>query len=115
MEMQYSDIGIIRKIVFVGRLDTAGVDRVETRFGAAVVAAGKNTVVDLSQVTFLASLGIRMLITTARSLSRKRAKLAMYGATPAVMEVIDTTSLDDIIPVTATEDEAIALVSGGAP
>src|SRR5689334_12580286 len=81
MEMQYSDIGLVRRVVFVGRLDTAGVDRVETRFGAAVVAAGKNTVVDLSQVSFLASLGIRMLITTARSLSRKRAKLAMYGAT----------------------------------
>jgi anti-anti-sigma factor len=115
MEMQYNDIGTVRKIVFVGRLDSPGVDRVETRFGAAVVAAGKNTVVDLSQVTFLASLGIRMLITTARSLSRKRARLVMYGATPAVMEVIDTTSLHDIIPVAGTEDEAIALVSGGEP
>jgi anti-sigma B factor antagonist len=115
MEMQFSDIGIVRKVVFVGRLDTAGVDRVETRFGAAVVAAGKNTVVDLSQVTFLASLGIRMLITTARSLSRKRAKLVMYGATPAVMEIIDTTALHEIIPVAGSEDEAVALVSGGEP
>jgi len=48
MEMQYTDVGIVGKVVFIGRLDTAGVDRVETRFGAAVTAAGKNTVVDLS-------------------------------------------------------------------
>jgi anti-anti-sigma factor len=111
MEMQHSDIGNVRKIVFAGRLDTAGVDRVETRFGAAVVAAGKNTVVDLSQVTFLASMGIRMLIATARSLSRKSRKMAMFGATPAVMETIDTTALHDIIPVAGSEDEAIAIVS----
>lgn len=112
MEMQQSDVGNVRKIVFVGRLDTAGVDRVETRFGAAVVASGKSTVVDLSQVTFLASMGIRMLITTARSLSsRKQAKIAMFGANAAVMEIIDTTALHEIVPYARSEDEAIAIVS----
>jgi anti-anti-sigma factor len=112
MEMQQSDIGDVRKIVLVGRLDTAGVDRVETRFGASVVASGRNTVVDLSQVTFLASMGIRMLIATARSMaSRKRAKIAMYGANSDVMEIIDTTALHDIIPYAGTEAEAIAIVT----
>ncbi|HWU25580.1 MAG TPA: STAS domain-containing protein [Rhizomicrobium sp.] len=112
MEMQHSDIGDVRRIVFVGRLDTQGVDRVEARFGAAVVPGVRNTVVDLSQVTFLASLGIRMLIATARSLSRKGGKIVLYGATPAVREVIETTALHEIIPVAATEEEAIARVAG---
>ena len=84
MEIQHSDIGDVRKVILAGRLDTAGVDLIETRFGASIVPAGKNTVVDLSQVTFLASMGIRMLIATNRSLSRKGGKFALYGATPAV-------------------------------
>ena len=66
MEMQHSDVGDVRKVALAGRLDTAGVDRIETRFGAAIVPAGKNTVVDLTEVTFLASMGIRMLIATTR-------------------------------------------------
>ena len=82
MEMQHSDVGEVRKVVLAGRLDTAGVDRVETKFGAVIVPADKNTIVDLTQVSFLASMGIRMLIATARSLSRKGSKLVMYGATP---------------------------------
>jgi anti-sigma B factor antagonist len=112
MELQHSDVGEVRKIVLAGRLDTAGVDRVETRFGAAIVPAGKNTVVDLTDVTFLASMGIRMLIATTRSLSRKGGKLVMYGAGPGVREVIDTTQLTDIIPLAATEAEAIGMAAG---
>src|ERR1700722_957610 len=112
LEMQHSDVGDVRKVVLNGRLDTAGVDRIETRFGAAIVPAGKNTVVDLGEVTFLASMGIRMLITTTRSLSRKGGKLALYNATPAVLEVIETTALTDIIPLAGSESEAVGIVTG---
>jgi anti-anti-sigma factor len=112
MEMQHSDVGDIRKIVLAGRLDTAGVDQVEMKFGAVIVPAGKNTVVDLTQVTFLASMGIRMLITTTKALSRKGGKIAFYGATPGVKDVIETAELTDIIPLAATESEAMGLVAG---
>src|SRR6201985_3132862 len=103
VQLQHSDVGDVRKVALTGRLDTAGVDVIETRFGAVIVPAGKATVVDLSEVTFLASMGIRMLITTTRSLSRKGAKLVMYGAAPGVQEVIETTALTDIIPLAASE------------
>ena len=39
-------------------------------------------------------------------------KIVLYGATPAVREVIETTALHEIIPVAATEEEAIARVAG---
>jgi anti-anti-sigma factor len=112
MEMQHSDVGNVRKVALNGRLDTAGVDRIETRFGAAIVPAGKPTVVDLSEVSFLASMGIRMLIATTRSLSRKGRKLALYNATPAVREVIETAALTDIIPLAGSEVEAVGIVTG---
>jgi anti-anti-sigma factor len=109
MEMQFSDVGKVRKVVLAGRLDTAGVDRVETKFGAAIVPAGKNTIVDMAEVTFLASMGIRMLIATTKALSRKGSKLVMYGAGPGVKDVIETAALTDIIPLALTESEAINL------
>lgn len=110
MEMRHDNVGEVRRVVLVGRLDTAGVDVVETRFGAAIVPNGRNTIVDLSGVTFLASMGIRMLIATTRALSRKGARLVMFGAAPGVKDVIDTAALTEIIPLAASENEALELV-----
>ena len=111
MEMQTSNVGDVTKVLLTGRLDTAGVSRIERGFAAEIVPLGKPAIVDLSQIAFLASLGVRMLISTARALSGKGGKLALYGANAAVMEIIETTSLDEIVAVARTEAEAIALVT----
>jgi anti-sigma B factor antagonist len=110
MEMRHDNVGEVRRVVLVGRLDTAGVDVVETRFGAAIVPNGKNTIIDLTEVTFLASMGIRMLISTTRALSRKGGKLVMYGAGPGVRDVIETAALTEIIPLAGNESEALGMV-----
>ena len=55
MEMRHDNVGEVRRVVLVGRLDTAGVDVVETKFGAAIVPNGKNTIVDLSGRVFIDS------------------------------------------------------------
>jgi len=111
MEMRHDNVGEVRRVVLAGRLDTAGVDLVETKFGAAIVPNGKNTIVDLSGVSFLASMGIRMLISTTRALSRKGGKLVMFGAAPGVKDVIETAALTEIIPLAASENEALDLVA----
>ena len=112
MELQHIDLGEVRKIILAGRLDSAGVDRIEIQFSALIVPAGKSTVVDMGGVSFLASLGVRMLIATTRALSRKGAKLVLFNPTAAVTEIIETMGFDDIVPVVATESEAIAFVTG---
>ena len=111
MEMQTSNVGDVTKVSLTGRLDTAGVSRIEGDFSAQIVPMGRPAIVDLSQVAFMASLGVRMLISTTRALSGKGGKLALYGANAAVTEIIETTSLDEIVPVAVTEAEAIALVT----
>lgn len=111
MDMQFTDVGGVTKAVLVGRLDSYSVGEVETRFVASIVPREQPAVVDLSDVSFIASLGIRMLIGTARALQRANAKFAMFGANDAVMEIIETTSLEEIIPVVGTEAEALALVT----
>jgi anti-anti-sigma factor len=113
MEIQHSDVGNVRKIMLTGRMDAPAVDRVETKFSALIVPQGRNTIVDLREVTFLASMGIRMLISTARALSRKGGKLVLFGATQGVADVIETAALTDIIPLAATESEAMGLVTAG--
>jgi anti-anti-sigma factor len=110
--MEVSEIGTNQvKVSFNGRLDTPGVGRVETRFVATVVPAGRHAIVDLSQVEFIASLGVRMLISAARSLTRNGGRLILFAPTEGVREVFEHVSLADIIPIFDDEPAALAALN----
>ena len=111
MEMEFSDVGGVTKAVLTGRMDSLSVGEVETRFISHIVPKEQPTVVDMTEVSFIASLGIRMLLGTARALDRYGARLALFGANGDVMDIIETTALTEIIPVVGTEAEAVAAVT----
>jgi anti-anti-sigma factor len=110
MQVRFDEIETFRKVTLDGRLDTAGVSVVETQFSAGVMAGGRNTLVDLTEVQFMASMGVRMFISTARALSTKGARLVLYGASAQVFDTIETMGLDEIVPHAPSEREAIALL-----
>lgn len=102
MQMQLGQtVEGVLNLALVGRLDTPGVDHVETQLTAQLVPRAARAILDLSQVSFIGSGGIRMFITIARALDRRGGKLVLYGAQPLVSQVFDTTSLNTIIPVRA--------------
>ena len=101
----------VTKVTLTGRLDTPGVEDIETRFVASLVPAGKSAIVDLSGVEFVASMGIRMLITVARSLHQRHARLVLYGPQSMVKKTLETVSLSEIIPIVGDQAEAIDAVS----
>ncbi len=112
MEMTVQDLGNrTTKVALHGRLDTPGVDQVETRFTAAVAPSGKNALVDLSDVSFVSSMGLRMLISVARAVRLRKAQMVLFGAQQAVAEVFEHAALSDIIPVVADERAAFAAVT----
>ena len=49
-----------------------GADRIGLRFTAGVAGQRRNAIVDLSGVSFVASLGLRLFISTARAFSTAR-------------------------------------------
>ena len=113
MQMQIHDAGEgILNVALEGRLDTPGVDAIETRLTAHLVPRSARAVVDLSQVSFMGSGGIRMFITIARALGRRGGKLVLYGAQPLVAEVLQTTSLNEIVPVRGDATSAVAAARG---
>ncbi len=99
------------KVTLAGRLDTPGVSRIETKFLASLVPAGNSAIVDLSQVDFVSSMGIRMIVSAARNLQKRQATLAVYGAQEQVTQVFGLVSLGRIISICSTETEALAAVA----
>jgi anti-anti-sigma factor len=100
MEMKFKDgaDGIV-DVALVGRLDTPGVAGIELRFTATLVPRAARAVIDMSEVEFIGSMGIRMLISVARALSKKQGKLVLYRPQPMVAEVFNTVALGEIISV----------------
>jgi len=111
MEIEVTLFGNVARVKLRGRLDTPGVDRIEQKFTAAVVPDRHNTVVDLSEVSFIASMGLRMFIGLAKALKRQNAKLVLFAPQSQVNEVFTTVLLRDIVPVVADEAEAIRIAA----
>jgi len=109
MDMAVTELaGNVSCVRLSGRLDAPGADQIGARFTAAVVAPGRHAVVDLSAVSFVASMGLRLLIASARALDQKGARMALFGATTLVQNMLEQAALEQIIPITGTEQQALA-------
>lgn len=97
-------------LVLKGRLDAAGTEQVETVFAARIRAAAGHAMVDMTAVSFVGSLGLRMLVAAARAADRAGRKVVIFGVQPAVAEVFRTTALDELIPVLVDEASARAQI-----
>ncbi len=100
MELQYSEREKdIRLIKLTGRLDIIGKGEIETKFAGYCSGEKARVVVDLSGVDFLASIGIRLLTLTAKSVASRGGKMVILNPVPEVQEVLEITGIPAIIPI----------------
>jgi anti-anti-sigma factor len=100
MELQYSELANnIRLIKLDGKLDITGVGQIETPFAAYCAGDGVRVVVDLTGVDFLASIGIRFLTLTAKSIMSRGGKIVLLNPMPDVQHVLEITGIPEIIPI----------------
>ena len=111
MNLAASTAGATR-VQLQGRLDAAGADAIGLRFTAAAVGAARDVLIDLTGVSFIASLGLRLLISTARAVAARGHQMALFGATELVQETLADSALDQLMPIAATEAEALAALAG---
>ncbi len=96
------------RVVLEGRLDSVTVGQIETQFTAMLAASGRHAVLDMRQLDFLSSLGIRLLLSVARVVTRRGSQVVAFGAQPMVAEVLGVMALDEVLPMFASEEEALA-------
>lgn len=113
MQMTTHDLGSDTvKIDLDGRLDTVGAGAIELKFTVASVTAGKHTIVDLSGVEIITSMGIRLLVSTAKSLRAKHhKKFVVLNPQDVVATALRDTGIDQILPIAGSLEEAQGLVS----
>lgn len=94
-----------------GRLDTLGAREIENRFLAIVESVPRNLLVDFAEVSFMASMGIRLLVQAAARLRPHQARLVLLTPGPQVREVLQLAGMSGIVDCAADEREGLALLA----
>ncbi|MES1158724.1 MAG: STAS domain-containing protein [Terricaulis silvestris] len=98
--------------VLKGRMDIDGALGVDMRFNALGGVPNRKLVVDMAGVDFIASMGLRTLMTCAKAITAKGGRMAVAAPQANVMRVLETSGVAEIVRVSPTRDAAIAVVSG---
>jgi anti-anti-sigma factor len=100
MEIHYSDLeDAIGLIHLIGSLDIEGVGQIETRFAGYCAGERPRIIVDLSEVDFMSSIGIRLLTLTAKSVATRGGKMVLLNPNPDVQSVLEITGIPAFIPI----------------
>ena len=108
MSINYDDVGEnLRRIEISGRLDMVGAGSVGSKLIELTAVPKKGVVVDMSAVEFLASIGIRSLIASAKAVQGRGGKLVLVvNPSTTVMMSLKATGVDLLIPVFDNAAEA---------
>ena len=98
----------ITKLVLSGSMNVQGALDLEPQFNEIVKTTDK-VIVDLKDVHFLTSRGMRILVMSARSLREKGGKLVLVNPQAEVERAMKTAGIDTIIPIVPDLNAAIAL------
>ena len=112
MELQYSKLdNDIRMIKLGGKLDIVGTGEIETKFTGYCSGDKVRVMVDLSGVSFLASIGIRLLMLNAKSVAKRGGKMVIVNPIPDVQRVLEVTGIPAIIPIYSSFESAETILT----
>lgn len=85
-----NDKGIV--LCFAGRLDTATSQEIMTQMNEKIAQwQGKNVLIDCSDLEYISSSGIRLLLFIRKSVGNK---VTLKGVHPEIMQILKVTHLD---------------------
>lgn len=98
----------VRVIGVAGRVDAATSGQLEQAVRAAMAEGDLHIILDLRDVSFLSSSGLRTLLVVARDLRKAGGDLMLCALQPQVAEVFHITGFDQIFELHHTREEAAA-------
>lgn len=106
MQIESASIpGGIIKIALSGRMDVLGTQEIDLKF-TSYTATQNAVMVDMSAVSFLASIGIRTLLMTAKAVSGRGGKMVILNPDDNVTNVLEMAGIDTLIPICRSLEEA---------
>jgi anti-anti-sigma factor len=100
----------VQRFALEGRLDARSTTTALAPVNAALSAGARTILIDLQQVTFLSSSGLRALLLVRRELNERHGALALCGLQPQVEEVFAMTGFAQVFEIFRATDDALASI-----
>ncbi len=111
MELEFSELNnSISLIKLTGELDIIGMGQIETKFAGYCSGDNVRVIVDMWGVSFLASIGIRLLVINAKSIASRNGKMVILNPSADVLNVLEITGIPAIIPIYSQLESAEAVL-----
>ena len=106
LDSELLDYGIIR-VNLSGRMDILGTQTIDMKFHALTATQNAPFLVDISDVSFLASIGMRTLLSSAKAVAMRGGAMVIYNPQPDVTDVLEVSGVADLIPIFHDFQEAM--------
>jgi anti-sigma B factor antagonist len=107
MTQETLDNGITR-IALAGRLDVDGAQAIDLPFSLATTSKVGKFVVDLTAVPFIASIGLRLLLTAGRAQARRGGRMVLIPPAGMGEDILRTAGVDLVMTVAKDLPAALA-------
>jgi anti-anti-sigma factor len=108
------DAGGVDLVALRGELDFASGEPLSTAF-ADLTGGPRRVVVDLSDLEFVDSSGVKMLVAAARAVEDAGGAFVLAGPTATVRRVFDILHLADVLTVVETRQAALDEIARSEP
>ena len=106
--MNVEQIDDVLVIKLPARLDAAGLAGIERDFSETVATHKGKVLADMSDVNFVASLALRMLLMSLKAIQPQGGDLRLAGLQPQIAEIFRKSRFDTLFKIYADRDAALA-------
>lgn len=108
VDIKPEKIGKVLTLRFIGRLDALSTPEAEKKVLGLIENGDKQLLFDFSNVDYISSAGMRMLLAVTKKIKSQSGHLALFGVTTNVMDVFKMSGFDHVLELVETEKEALS-------
>ncbi|WP_242917555.1 STAS domain-containing protein [Pontibacter liquoris] len=105
---QHGEVALVR---LSGELDASTSTVADTAMVEALKSTTKAILIDCNDLTYISSAGLGAVLSTFHDCKHRSVKLFLFGVQPRIKNILCILGLEKVIPIVATEEEALSAVS----
>lgn len=111
MRITGEKLGSVMVLTLSGRMDYHSSPGAHDELIGHIHKPQPRLVLDLSETPYVSSAGIRVLLSVAKRIEQEGGKCVLCAPGAIVLEVLKIGAFDNVFPICAARDEAVALAS----
>ncbi|MFA6502531.1 MAG: STAS domain-containing protein, partial [Parachlamydiales bacterium] len=107
LDINVEEIDSIIILRLLGRIDASSSSLLQNKLGVLFDEGRKVVLLDFSNIDYLSSAGIRVLLTFTQKYKEKKGRLGVFSLTEDVLDIIKVTGFNKILNIYKNEKEAL--------